>query len=99
MCHLSNIFGTQFCAEAEYSPNPNSPDNGLATYFAGPSKASLRLHKTDVFDKYIFKYEFAAQQGQKQQGDLKVSLLKNCIFRNYCLIIFIKMINIIFINM
>ena len=71
----SNIFGVQFCAEAEYSPNPYSPDNGLATYFAGPSKASLHLHKTDVFDKYIFKYEYADEQGsnvQKQQGGLKV---------------------------
>jgi hypothetical protein len=56
----SNIFGIELCAEAQYSPNPTSPHK-TATYFAGPSKAQIHMHKTDTFDKYIFKYQYSQE--------------------------------------
>jgi hypothetical protein len=74
---FSNIFGIELCAEAEYSPNPNSPENSLATYFAGPSKAQIHLHKTDIFAKYIFKYEYidTQQPGQIARNLQEVKIL------------------------
>ena len=51
----SKLFGLEACAKAKYHYDP---ENAMALYFTGPSVAKFNLRKTDVFDKYIFSYEW-----------------------------------------
>lgn len=69
---ISDLLALKGCAALSYHSAPATQDNTMLM-FAGPSKLTIGLSKTDDFDRHRFKYEYLVHE-DKPQRSLHVSL-------------------------